>query len=107
VAALRRSSREIVDGDLPRRRAISRTPSFCACQIATSSRSENDKYRPDTRAGRRGFTPPAWRNQRNPTGPDTRASTHASSVLTPLAIAAQNLTLSSRQATVGLPGDGI
>ena len=35
------------------------------------------------------------------------ASTAASSVFTPRAIAAQNLTRSSRQATVGRPGEGI
>ena len=43
VAALRRNSREIVDGDRPTRRAISRTPSFWARSSAISSRSTNDK----------------------------------------------------------------
>jgi hypothetical protein len=42
----------------------------------------------------------------NATGGDTSASSAASSVLTPSAIAAQNLTRSSRQAAVGLPGEG-
>ena len=41
--ALRRNSREIVDGDRFSRRAISRTPSFWACQMAMSSRSAKDK----------------------------------------------------------------
>ena len=65
------------------------------------------QYRPETDSCSRGFTPPAWRNQRNPTGEDTPASVAASSVIAPAAIAAQNRTLSSRQATVGRPGDGI
>jgi hypothetical protein len=43
VAALRRSSREIVDADRPSRRAISRTPHPWARKIAISSRSENDR----------------------------------------------------------------
>jgi hypothetical protein len=43
VAALRRSSLEIVDGDRPTRRAISRTPAPCALSSAISSRSANDK----------------------------------------------------------------
>jgi hypothetical protein len=42
VAALRRSSREIVEAARPRRRAISQTPHFCECRIAISSRSAND-----------------------------------------------------------------
>ena len=50
VAALRRSSREIVDGDRPSRRAISRTPQPCARRSAISSRSANDRYRPDSGA---------------------------------------------------------
>ena len=39
VAALRRSSRETVDGALRTRRAMSRTPAPCALRIAISSRS--------------------------------------------------------------------
>ena len=42
-AAVRRSSREIVDGARSSRRAISRTPCRCARQIAISSRSANDR----------------------------------------------------------------
>src|SRR3954451_15289646 len=38
VAALRRSSREIVDGERPISRAISRTPLPSACSMAMSSR---------------------------------------------------------------------
>ncbi|GAA4568860.1 hypothetical protein GCM10023176_24150 [Micromonospora coerulea] len=48
-----------------------------------------------------------WRNHRNPTGDDMPAAVAASSVITPRLIAAQNLTLSSRHATVGRPGEGI
>jgi transposase InsO family protein len=51
--------------------------------------------------------PPAWRNQRVPTAGDTPASQPASSELAPRLIAAQNRTRSSRQATVGRPGEGI
>ena len=43
VDAFRRTSREIVDGDGPSRRAISRTPTSCARQIEMSSRSRNDR----------------------------------------------------------------
>jgi len=45
VAALRRSSREIVDGERPAgiNLAISRTPHPRACKIAISSRSANDR----------------------------------------------------------------
>jgi len=59
--------------------------------------------------GFRAPTPSAGivRGGRNATGPDTPASTAPSSVFTPRAIAAQNLTRSSRHATVGRPGDGI
>ncbi len=41
------------------------------------------------------------------TGADTPASAAASSVITPRAIAAQNLTRSWRHATVGRPGEGL
>src|SRR5689334_12640704 len=94
VAALRRSSREIVDGARLSRRAISRTPCRCARQIAISSRSANDRERPDSgfAAGARwdGGMPPALRNQRAPTAGDTPALTAASSLERPAAIAAQN-----------------
>jgi len=43
VEALRRSSRQIVDGARPSRRAISRTPAFCARQTAMLSRSAKDR----------------------------------------------------------------
>src|SRR5215212_7877010 len=110
VAALRRSSREIVDGARSSRRAISRTPCLCARQSAISSRSANDRARPDSgfAAGARwdGGMPPALRNQRAPTAGDTPASTAASSLEHPAAIAAQNRWRSSRRAAEGRPGDG-
>jgi len=43
VAALRRTSRETVDGALPIRRAISLNPAPSAFKMAISSRSANDK----------------------------------------------------------------
>ena len=107
VEALRRSSREIVDGARPSRRAISRTHAFCAGQTAMFSRSAKDRKRPDTAGGRFAATPPAWRNQRVPTACDTPVAKAASSELAPRLIAAQNCTRSCRQATVGRPGDGI
>ena len=59
VDALRRNSREIVDGDRPSRRAIARTPVPWPCAIAISSRSAQDRYRPDTGAKQIGGIPPA------------------------------------------------
>lgn len=76
-------------GERPSRRAISRTPAFCACQIAMSSRSGNDRKRPDTAGGSVGVTPPAWRNQRIPTAGDTPVSRATSSELAPRPMAAQ------------------
>jgi hypothetical protein len=63
--------------------------------------------RPDTAGGSFGATPPAWRNQRVPTAGDTPISRAASSEPAPRPMAAQNRTRSSRQATVGRPGEGI
>src|SRR5689334_12899077 len=109
VAALRRSSRETVDAARPSRRATSRTPWPCARHSATSSRSANDRYRPeggpDDRAGVDGGMPPASRNQRTPTAGDTPTSTAASSLDRPAATAVQNRRRSSRRATPGRPGE--
>jgi hypothetical protein len=58
--------------------------------IAISSRSANDKYRPDGAARVTDGIPPPSRNHRTPTAPDTRASVAASSLDSPRAIAAQN-----------------
>src|SRR3954462_12284770 len=110
VAALRRSSREIVDGARFSRRGGSRTPCRWARQMAISSRSANDRERPDSGFddGARwdGGMPPALRNQRAPTAGDTPAPTAASSLEHPAAMAAQNRWRSSRRATEGRPGEG-
>src|SRR6185295_237094 len=109
VAALRRSSREIVDAARPSRRAISRMPWPCARPSAISSRSANTRYRPESGfadgANVLGGMPPASRNQRAPTGGDTPAEIAAASLDRPAAIAAQNRRRFSRCATPGRPGD--
>src|SRR3954467_11447365 len=109
LAPLRRSSRETVDAARPSRRATSRTPWPCARHSATSSRSANDRYRPeggfDDRASVDGGMPPASRNHRAPTAGDTPARSAASSLDRPAAIAAQNRRRSSRRATPGRPGE--
>src|SRR6185369_2200557 len=109
VAALRRSSREIVDGARASRRAISRTPCPWARQSAICSRSVNARYRPDG-GGAEGIRcdaamPPASRNHRVPTAGDTPALTAASSLECPVAIATQNRRCSSRRRTEGRPGE--
>jgi transposase InsO family protein len=50
--------------------------------------------------------PPAFWNHLVPTGCDTPASSAASSLLSPVAIARQNLICSSRPAAGGRPGEG-
>lgn len=94
VAALRRSSREIVEGARPSCRAISRTPSPRARASARCSRSANDRYRPVGAAadGERceGGIPPHSRNHLVPTAGDTPANSAASSLEHPAAIASQN-----------------
>ncbi len=90
VAALRRSSLEIVDGDLPSCRAISRTPAPQTRSIAISSRSANDKYRSDDGPSVTDGIPPPSRNHRTPTAADTPASSAVASLDSPRAIAAQN-----------------
>src|SRR3989449_6110934 len=109
VAALRRSSREIVDGARASRRAISRTPWPWARQSAICSRSVNDRYRPDS-GGAEGIRcdaamPPASRNHRVPTAGDTPALTAASSLECPVAIAAQTRRCFSCRRTEGRPGE--
>ena len=110
VAALRRSSREIVEAARPRRRPISCMEWPCALRSAISSRSTNDRYRPQSGFAEdlnfAGGMPPAFRNHLVPTGCDTPASSAASSLLSPAAIARQKLFCSSRPATGGRPGDG-
>ena len=90
-------------------RATSRRPWPCARKSAISSRSANDRYRPeggfDDRARCDGGMPPAARNQRKPTGCDTPTPIAASSLDRPAAMDAQNRRRSSRRATGGRPGD--
>lgn len=109
-AALRRSSREIVEADRPSRRPISCMERPWTRRSAISSRSSSDRYRPERDLAEdlniAGGMPPAFRNHLYPTGCDTPASTAASSLLIPAAIATQNRHRSSRPATGGRPGDG-
>jgi hypothetical protein len=74
---------EIVDGDRSSRRATSRTPQPPARRIAISSRSANDRCRPDGPASETVAMPPPSRNHRTPTGPDTPASAAAVSLEAP------------------------
>ena len=71
-----------------------------------SSRSEKDRYLPDTGASSIGGIPPACRNHRDPTGLDTPHATAASSLVSPRAICTQNARSRSRR-TGGRPGDSI
>ena len=109
VAALRRSSREIVEAARPICRAISRISVPWARRIARSSRSAKDKYRSDAGfdddESVEGGMPPASRNHRAPTACDTPAPTAAFSLDCPVAIDNQNRRRSSRRATPGRPGD--
>lgn len=104
VAALRRSSREMVPGSRPSARAISRTPLSCALSSVISSRSANDRYRPVGGVGSNGRMPPPWRNHRPPTDCDTPTARAASSGNKPFAISSQNATSNSRW-NFGCPGD--
>jgi hypothetical protein len=63
---LRPSSREIVDGARPRRRAIDPIVSPPAVASAISSRSANVRQRPFRSRPRRGRTPPHAVTQREP-----------------------------------------
>ena len=109
VAALRRSSREIVDGARPRRRAISRTPRPPARHSALSSRSAKVSYRRESGLDERdkweGAIPPVSRNQRVPTGCDIPTAIAASSLERTSATSAQNRRRCSCRATGGRPGD--
>jgi hypothetical protein len=95
--------------DRPMCRAICRTPAPCACWIASSSRSANDKHRPDNGfddgAIVDGGMPPAFRNQRAPTGADTPAPIAASSLDSPSAINTQKRRRCSCCATGGRPDE--
>src|SRR5947199_335052 len=71
-----------------------------------SSRSANDRYRPDSGVSWIDGMPPRSRNQRTPTGPDTPHAIAASSLDSPSAIFTQNPRSTSRR-TGGRPGDRI
>ena len=109
VAALRRSSRETVEGARPSCRAIARTPSPRARASATCSRSAKDRYRPvgSGADGARfdGGIPPHCRKHLLPTAGDTPAMLAASSLECPSEIDFQNGPRSARCKTGGLPGD--
>ena len=64
-----------------RRGAVARRRNTFGAHLRTGSD-------PETVSGSRGFTPPAWRNHRNPTGDGTPAPLAASSVIAPAATAA-------------------
>ena len=110
MAALRRSSREMVDAARPIRRATSCIEQPCARKSATSSRSANERYRPDSGladgANIAGGMPPALRNHRAPIACGTLAAAAESSLDKPAAISAQNRPRSSRPATGGRPDEG-
>src|SRR5438046_3597674 len=71
-----------------------------------SSRSANDRYRPDSEVSWIDGMPPRSRNERTPTGPDTLHAIAASSLESPSAIFIQNPRSTSRR-TGGRPGDRI
>jgi len=106
VAALRRSSLEIVDGERSSRLAISRTPVPCARSNAISSRSSKHKYRHETGSSMNVAMPPRSLNHRPPTACETPTACAASSLLKPSAIRRQNARSTSRRCD-GLPGDFI
>src|SRR5690606_15916277 len=89
-----------------RRRAISRTPTFCARSSAISSRSENDRYRPEGGERSKSGIPPECLNQRDPTAGDTPQAAAASSVDSPFATSTQNRRSNSRL-NPGRPGENI
>ena len=107
--ALRRTSRDIVEAERPKRRLISCRLWPWTISSAISSRSANDKYLPDSgfAAGLNiaGGIPPAFGNHLVPTGCDTPAFIAAASLLIPVAISDQNSCPSLRVATGGRPGD--
>src|SRR5215210_1350132 len=106
VAALRRSSREIVDGERSSCRAISRTPAPCARSNAISSRSSKHRYRHETSSSMNVAMPPRSRNHRMPAACDAPTASAASSLLKPSAIRRQNARSTSRRSD-GAPGDFI
>jgi len=106
---LRSSSREIVEPARRRRRPISRRECPCALRSAISSRSANERYRPESGFAEdlntAGGMPPAFRNNRGPTACDSPALSAASSLFNPAAIPRQNSSCSARPATGGRPNE--
>src|SRR3954453_1124693 len=109
VAALRRNSREIVEAARPSRRATSCMDWPCARRSAISSRSANERYRPESGLADGlnidGGIPPACLNHRVPTAAAPPAAIAASSRAIPAAIAIQNRRRSSRPVAGGRPGE--
>src|SRR3954469_19745013 len=81
----------------------------CARRSAISSRSANERYRPESGLADGlnidGGIPPACLNHRVPTACDTPAAIAASSLAIPAAIAIQNRRRSSRPVAGGRPGE--
>src|SRR3954447_17849662 len=90
-----------------RRRPISCMECPCALRSAISSRSANERYRPDSGfvedLNIAGDMPPAFRNNLLPIASDTPAFRAAASMLKPVAIPCQNSSCSARPATDGRP----
>lgn len=84
VAALRRSSREIVDGSRPRLRAISRTQTSCAAGIASCSSSGHGTYCPPGSVNSVIDIPTPCRNRWAPTAGDTPTVSAAHSEVKPV-----------------------
>lgn len=85
VAAFRRNSRETVEAFRPKRWPISRIEWPCTFRRVISSRSANERLRPERGLAEdlniAGGVPPAFRNNVLPTGCDNLASSAAWSVL--------------------------
>jgi hypothetical protein len=81
----------------------------CALKSAISSRSANDRYRPESGFAEAlkidGGMPPAFRNNLYPASCGNPALPAASSLLKPAAIPRQNLSCSARPATGGRPAE--
>jgi hypothetical protein len=85
---------------------LRRTPQPRALSSAISSRSANDKYRPDGGLHEYGDIPPASRNHREPATGDAPTVTPASVGNDPLATSSQNARSTERWFP-GCPGDRI